>query len=168
MDWNNQVLAELEECLKENGMKTEPAKEMIHFVISGIGDREEWKALGQISFVPYIATGKEEEIVQIYLAVAKEVDLALKEALGVKIMELNQAATFGHLGMDEQGLVFYQYRLPIVGHNLKLAREAFEFVLYEMVTFLDAFYAYLLVMINQPDKLTLNRYMKLMLMEEEG
>ena len=100
MEWKDQVLTELERYLIKNGMETEPAEAMVHFVIKNIGDREEWKALGQISFVPYMATG-EEEILQIFLAAAKNVDLALKEVLSVKIMELNRAATFGHLGMDE-------------------------------------------------------------------
>ena len=166
MEWKDQVLTELERYLIKNGMETEPAEAMVHFVIKNIGDREEWKALGQISFVPYMATG-EEEILQIFLAAAKNVDLALKEVLSVKIMELNRAATFGHLGMDEQGLIFYQYRLPVVGKNLELVRKAFELVVYEMFTFLDAFYADILVIINKPDKLTLSRYMELMLMEEE-
>ena len=66
MEWKDQVLTELERYLIKNGMETEPAEAMVHFVIKNIGDREEWKALGQISFVPYMATG-EEEILQIFL-----------------------------------------------------------------------------------------------------
>ena len=67
MEWRKQVMAELEKCLQENGVRTESAGELLQFVIEGIGNRKEWKALGQALFVPYTSTGEEEEIFQIYM-----------------------------------------------------------------------------------------------------
>ena len=40
MEWKDQVLTELERYLIKNGMETEPAEAMVHFVIKNIGDRE--------------------------------------------------------------------------------------------------------------------------------
>lgn len=168
MEWRKQVMAELEKCLQENGVRTESAGELLQFVIEGIGNRKEWKALGQALFVPYTSAGEEEEIFQIYMTVAQNVDSGKKEQLAVKLMELNDGALFGRFGMNGMGQIFYQTRFPIVGQDLPMVKKTFEFVLFEMVTFLDAFYAYLLVIINEPEKLTLARYTELMLTEEDG
>lgn len=168
MDWKQETLSGIRKRLENAGMRAELKGEIVRFRMEGIGGREEWKAVGETCFIPYAATGDQEEILQIYLTIAQNVDGSLYGKLAPKLLELNEGAMFGRIGLNEYAQLYYQSHIPVVGDDAVLAARTFEFVTYEMFTFLDAFYAYILVLVNEPDKLTLRRYMELMLKEEEG
>lgn len=166
MEWKQETLSGIQKRLQDAGMRAELKGEIVRFQIEGIGGREEWKAVGEACFIPYAATGEQEEVLQVYLTIAQNVS-APYDKLAPKLLELNEGAMFGRIGLNEYAQLYYQSHIPVVGDDAVLAARTFEFVTYEMFTFLDAFYAYILVLVNEPDKLTLRRYMELMLKEEE-
>lgn len=168
MEFKKQVLRKIEEVLRTEFDEVRLENDiLLNFLAENIADHEEWKAIGQVLFMPYVATEEKEEILKVYLTVARNVDTGKYPLFAPKLLELNAYTSFGQLGCTPEGEIYYQACIPIVGESVELAAKTFEFVTYEMFTFLDAFYPYILVLINEPDKLTLSRYMELMLEPED-
>ena len=128
---------------------------MVYFLWDRISQQEDWRAVGEIQFLPYIAAYEDESILQIHLTVAQNVKKELLPELAPRLMELTDAVLLGRFGLDQEGHVYYTVRIPLVSTQPAEIAHCAALTLYEMVDFLDNFYAYLLVLVTEPQKLTL-------------
>jgi hypothetical protein len=147
----------------EEGIRCEIKDSVAVFMITDIADNKDWRVVGQATYARY-HTG--DFFINIHITVARKAKRELYDKICVKFAELNSMSVFGNLYMDGTDNIVYMYNIPLVRDDDYLTEQTFRMVFGEMRNFIEAYYAYILVVINEPDKLELSRYIELMTMDE--
>lgn len=138
----------------------------LSFRLGNIAGEEDWKIFGNVRFVSASPGGENQpELMGVELIILRDVPETLLSEVQMRLHELGKLALFGNLILDEKHQVCYRYACPMTGRSDEETADLFEFVCYEMVTFVDTYYPYLLICVTEPERMTLTGYMEQLLQQ---
>lgn len=144
----------------------ERQEEGIFFQMSDICGREDFGAIGQVSFEPS-AEERRAVFMNFYLIIAKDIEDEIKDDLILKLYELNLNYKTGVFYVDEASNLCYETRFPIVWGDVENAVVAFATEYMDIADFLDGFYPYILRCAVTPKDSDLQEYIWVMTRESE-
>ena len=82
------------------------------------------------------------------------------EELKVRMHDLSKQTTYGRLAVNDRRQLVYDYACPVTGYGTQQIVQLFTSIAYEMFTFLDIYYPYLIVCTVDPEKMTWSDYIR--------
>ena len=138
----------------------------LSFRLGHIAGEEDWKIFGNVRFVSASPGGENQpDLMGVELIVLRDVPETLFSEVQMRLHELGKLTLFGNLILDDKHQVCYRYACPMAGRSAEETADLFEFVCYEMVTFVDTYYPYLLICVTELERMTLTGYMEQLLQQ---
>ena len=166
MKIDQEMLSAVQTRLAKECDRIEQTVDGLSFQLGHIAGEEDWRIFGSVRFAS-VAPGREKqpELMGVELIVLRDVPETLLSEVQMRLHELGKLSLFGNLILDDKQQVCYRYACPIAGRSAEETADLFEFVCYEMVTFVDTYYPYLLICVTEPERMTLTGYMEQLLQQ---
>lgn len=139
----------------------------ILFQMSGICGREDFGAIGNVTFEP-LAKERRVAFMNLYLVIAKEIEEEIHTQLFPKLYELNVNHRNGVFFVDQAGNLCYEAKFPVVWGNVESAALGFAAEYMEISEFLDGMYPYILRCVTNPKECELAEYVWMMTRDTEA
>lgn len=149
----------LTQCLQTECDRIEDTAHGLAFQVSQISENDQWKAVGVVSFLEeHVDDESKKGLMQLELTVLDDISPENLEEMKVRMHDLSKQTTFGWLAVNDRRQLVYRYACPVTGYGAEQIVQLFTSIAYEMLTFLDIYYPYLIVCAADTDKMTWSEY----------
>ena len=156
-----EVRSLLAECLQTECDQIQNTDHGLSFLVAQISENDQWKAVGSVSFFEECVDRElKSRLMQMELTVLADIPPENLEELKVRMHDLSKQTTYGRLAVNDRRQLVYDYACPVTGYGTQQIVQLFTSIAYEMFTFLDIYYPYLIVCTVDPEKMTWSDYIR--------
>ncbi len=165
--FRSEIFHGIMECFENKTQKVmfDSVEQSIAAVFGNMGGLE-GEILTEIAFMPQY-DDLEDEVIQIFSTLTDHIKEELFEGIEVRLNELNQKCMFGNFVLyRKMGQIYYRYTFPLKAGDIEYSMRLFQMVWKELYHTMDFFFAYLMLISNEANFISLEDYMQTIKVQE--
>lgn len=148
------------EQFQMHGIEVQHSPFEVVIKISGISGEERFQAIGKGMMLP-----REEgmDCLRLEFILAQQVNPQKRPQIAQQLLQLQDLLLYGTLHLTAKGEVGYCCSIPVLPEYPQQGCQVANHMMYQLRVFLDTYYPFILLVINQPEKMTLEEYLDIIM-----
>ena len=150
------------EYLRMECEQAEATADGIAFFLSYLSGEEHFKAAGKLKFFRS-TTGEAGERMELRMLLLDQLPAEHLHELRLRMQDLSRQMGFGYFSIEDDRRLIYRLSCPMHPDPAEFALPLLQSYLYEIVSFLDIYYPYLIISAMDPDRMNWSAYVEQLL-----